>query len=86
MNKIEDIRVIEFDNDNEFVEWALNPSYEFIQNGNGNACYDVSYTDEYEKAIKDGYSFKILDRKSRIMKDGIMHRGIITKPVDNLLN
>lgn len=86
MNRIEDIKVIEFENDNEFVEWALCPSYEFIESGRGSTCFDVPYTDEYLEAVEDDWSFDILDRKSRIKKDGLMHRGVITKPVDNLIN
>lgn len=78
-------KIIEFNNDDEFTNWALAPSYTTIVNDLGNRCFDVLYTDAYLNAVKEDYIFDIKDEDSLIVKRGCVSRGIITKPVENLL-
>ena len=85
MEKFEEGKLIQFENDQEFIEWAIKPFYEVIETENGGRCFSVAYTDAYINAIEEGYLIDILDEDSRINKDGLVHWGIITKPVDNLL-
>ena len=84
--KIDEARkIIYFDNDAEFENWAVRSGYVIIENEFGHHCFDVPYTNEYIKAIKDDYLFHINSFDSVVKKHGYVTRGIINKPIENLI-
>lgn len=85
MKVIEDELLIQFDDDQEFTDWALKPIYEVITSESGTACYDIPYTSMYLNAVEKGYDFEILQPNSVVTKRKAVSRGIITKPVQNLI-
>jgi hypothetical protein len=85
MKKLDDELIIQFTNDDEFTDWALCPSYQIVKDDTGRPYYDVPFTKEYLDAIDAGYRFEIMKNDSMVIRRGCVCRGIITKPVENLI-
>jgi hypothetical protein len=76
--------IIYFDNDEEFYEWALDPTLKIRENDNGTLYYDIDFSREYENAIAKDQHFVIKDENSVIEKRQSISYKLITKPIKNL--
>lgn len=76
--------IIYFDNDDEFYEWALDPTLKFKRSENGTLYYDVDFSKEYERAINEDKHFVICDEDSVIEKNQSISYKLVTKEVKNL--
>lgn len=81
------MKIIVFDNDNDFEFYCLKPKYEINQSEvSGTLYYDLAFTDTYLNDVRDGVMFCIDDPKSKVVKRGCVTRGVVSKKVDNLLD
>lgn len=81
------MKIIVFDNDNDFEFYCLKPKYEINQSEvSGTLYYDLAFTDTYLKDVRDGVMFCIDDPKSKVVKRGCVTRGVVSKKVDNMLD
>jgi len=82
--EIED-KVMVFDTDDEITNYFLSsqPTVYFddkLKMG----FYDYDLNDMYADAIKNGFTFRVLEPNSKVMKRKCLTRGLISKPIDNL--
>ena len=79
-----------FANDDDFYNFCVVPQLILYDGkpdrfGNCKKYYTFNFTDEYNKAVADGYQFMIKDMDSKIVKRGVVSLGMLSRPVDNLL-
>lgn len=81
-------KVIYFDNDQEFYEYAVIPELVSIpytdKLGVDGYYTDFNFTPQYNNAINNGMTFIIKDKNSQIYKRGAVSYRTITKEISNL--
>lgn len=75
-----------FDNDDEFISFALNPSPNIHTDQNGCKWFDYDYTDDYRNMINNGYRFYISCPNSSVCKRNGISVHTVFKPVSNLVD
>jgi len=79
--------VMLFNNDNEFIDFCFSPNIKiFKPEGTNIDCYDYPLSDEYYEAIKNNTKFYINQTNSDVKKRKCVYRGLITKPVENIID
>lgn len=83
------IKVMFFDNDDEFHKFCVNPalSIKSYVNPSGETCqyYDIDLTQDYYDALANDVKFVIRDRNSRIIhRNNKVTQHTCSKPVKNL--
>ena len=77
------MKIIVFENDSEFDEFAVDPSVRVIKDGD-REYFDWSFTNDYNTEVAAGTLFFIKDRKSKVLRRNACTSGIISKPVSNV--
>lgn len=86
-NQEEKNDIMYFDNDNEFVDFCIDPDIVLHKNDQYNLFYyDIQFTPEYLKCVKDGKKFCIRDQKSKVCKHKGVTYKLVFKPVENLID
>ncbi len=71
-----------FDNDSELTDFCMCQTPTAYWSDKANlGYYDYDMTPEYLEAINNGIVFVVLDPNSTAVKNGHIHRGLITKCV-----
>ena len=81
MKRYDDKKYIEFEDDDDFTNYAIHPHYVFKTSSSGKMYYDVDFTDEYLKDLGNGFIFDIDSDDSVVRKHQAVTFGTITKPV-----
>ncbi len=81
MKRYDDKKYIEFDDDDDFTNYAIHPHYVFKTSPEGTMYYDVDFTDEYLKDVDNGFEFDITCDDSAVRRRQTVTFGIISKPV-----
>lgn len=84
MKYIKEEKCYLFEDDDEFMEFAVNPSVKISVTPKGTPYYDWDFSNQYKKALEDGDSFKINDENSKVKKRGCATWKLISKKVKNL--
>ena len=75
MNIDNENKVISFDSDDDFCNYAVDPSFKVYDN-EGQRYYDWDFNSAYKKNIGDCFTFMMRDLNSKIMKrGGVCQRG-----------
>jgi hypothetical protein len=81
------MKIIVFDNDEDFESYVLQPEYCIKQsNISGGYYYDADFTDCYKNDLTEGVKYCIDCKDSKIRKRGYVTKGAISKRVNNILN
>ena len=81
------MKIIIFDNDEAFEQFALKPDYVLRTSAKSDMTYyDIEFSDEYLDAIKGDTHFYFSDRNSKVRKRGVVQRGVLSKRVENIIN
>ena len=77
---IEEERIIYFDSDAEFEDWAVAPYATIKHSENGNIPYiSGAFYNEYKAAIEEGKRFVIKDEDSVVFKRGCVCKRVPLK-------
>ena len=76
------MKVMIFENDAEFEDFAINPQYVVKTSDKGTHYFTWDFTDMYKEEKEKGTIFCISDENSLIRKRQACTFGIISKPVD----
>lgn len=68
MNIDNEAKIISFNNDDDFCQYAVDPSLKLY--GDGPDYYDWDFNDAYKKNVGDCFTFLMRDLNSQIMKRG----------------
>lgn len=82
-NEIYKKNIIYFNNDDEFINFCINPLVKINTNEKVPYAY-YDFSDNYYNALKANKKFCIKDENSRIVKDGMVGYRTSTLKVDNL--
>lgn len=77
------MRIIVFDNDSEFEEFAINDTLYYKMSGD-HAYYDWDFSGDYLAELEKNTLFFIKDKNSDIVRRDACTFNIISKPVKNV--
>ena len=80
---MKNMRIIVFENDEEFEEFAILPSIHIVTDGD-HEYFDWNFTPEYNKEVLNNTIFYMKDRKSKILRRNACTFNVISKPVKNI--
>ena len=72
---------ITFDNDREFLDWAVIQNNLVTRSDKGTLYIDFDFTPDYEKSVKNGTELIITDPSSEIHKHQAVTFRTVTRPV-----
>lgn len=85
MHPEEKMKILLFETDDDFTSFCLKPDYVILTSEDGGVYSDIEFTDEYLKAVETGVKFCIKAEKSNIRKRGVVQKGVLSKPVENVI-
>ncbi len=77
-------KIIVFENDEEFDEFAIDPQVRIFSDDNGIHYYDWKFTADYENEVENGTIFYIKDRNAEVLRRNSCTYKIISKRVENV--
>ena len=77
------MKIIVFENDQDFEEFAIVPQVKIITDGD-REYFDWFFSPEYNAEVANGTIFYIKDKKSKIITRGACTFNVISKPVENV--
>jgi len=78
-------KILIFQDDDEFIEFAINVTPVITMSTDGHSFYDFDYSPAYMDCIKNNKQFNILDELSNIKKRKELNYRLIVKPISNLV-
>lgn len=78
-------KYILFDNDDDFFQFALDPTPKVRRMDETHCYYDFDFTNYYNEALNNNKFFVILDENSKITKHDAISYHLVTKRVKNLI-
>lgn len=86
MHPEEKMKILLFETDDDFTSFCLKPDYVILSSEDGGVCSDIEFTDEYLKAVETGVKFCIKAETSTIRNRGVVQKGVLSKPVENVID
>jgi hypothetical protein len=77
------MRIIVFENDEEFEEFAILPNVHVVTDGD-REYFDWYFTPEYNAEVLNNTLFYMKDRNSKVLRRNACTFNVISKPVKNI--